>query len=170
MYPSFRFSDQRGITGEHFFNYGSCYTRLWLSDRRIIAGVHNEHIEIGKFLDENSKSRLRKSLVIQGLCAIDYIEKDNTIEVHEIKKGKNPSLAHKLQLMYYMEIVFELSGYEPAGFLHFPQVRRVKKVERDTELVNRVYFEIKKILGGECPKPEIKPICVGCRFSEMCWS
>jgi|GEM_PF-2251762 CRISPR-associated exonuclease Cas4 len=170
MCQKLKFSEQRGITGNHFFDYGSCYTRLWIANKRIIAGIDNVHIQIGRYIDEKTKPSLRKSLTIQGLCAIDYVEENQTIEVHEIKKGHNPSGAHKLQLLFYLEVMYELTGFEPVGMLHLPQSKKVVRVERDRETVSKVYTDILRILSLPCPKPEEKPICSGCRYSEMCWA
>jgi len=170
MYQKLRFSEQRGVTGNHFFDYGSCHTRLWIANKRIIAGTDNVHVQIGRYVDETTKPRLRKSLTIQGLCAIDYVEENNLIEVHEIKKGHSPSEAHRLQLLFYLEVMHELTGTEPIGFLHLPQSKKVIKVGREPERIKEVYMDIVRILSGPCPKPKEKPICSGCRYSEMCWA
>ncbi len=170
MFQNIKFSEQRGITGNHFFDYASCITRLWIADRGLFAGTENEHINIGKFIDETSKPRLRKSLIIQGLCSIDYIEENDIVEVHEIKKGKNPSFPHILQLLFYLEIIYEFTGVEPIGILHLPQSKNVKRISRDREKIVATYYDILKIVNGECPEPKMKPICSGCRFSEMCWA
>ena len=170
MCQKLKFSEQRGITGNHFYDYGSCYTRLWLANKRIIAGIDNVHIQIGKYIDEITKPASRKTLTIQGLCAIDYVEENKVIEVHEIKKGRNPTGAHILQLLFYLEVMQELTGNESVGILHLPQSKKVIRVERDREKVTRVYEDIIRILSKPCPKPEEKPICSGCRYSEMCWA
>ncbi len=165
-----RFSEQRGITGNHFFDYGSCLTRLWIANKRIVAGTENVHIAVGRYIDETTKPALRKSLTIQGLCSIDYVEEDERIEIHEIKKGHNTSRAHKLQLLFYLEVVQELTGIDPIGLLHLPQSRKVIKIERDKNTVEKAYEDIIQVLAGPCPKPSQKPICHGCRFSELCWA
>ncbi|MEM0134262.1 MAG: Dna2/Cas4 domain-containing protein [Thermoplasmatales archaeon] len=170
MHQNLKLSEQRGITGNHFFDHASCDTRLWLTNKRIDVGLDNIHIQIGKYIDEKAKPRLRKSLTIQGLCSIDYIEEKGIIEVHEIKKGKSQSKPHYMQLLFYLEVVFELTNKEPVGFLHLPQVKKVIKVKRNEAVIQEAYSEIIEILKGECPKPERKPICSGCRFMEMCWS
>jgi len=163
-------SEQRGITGNHFFDFASCKTRLWLSNKRIDVGLDNQHIQIGKYIDEKTKPRLRKRLTIQGLCSIDYIEDKNVVEVHEIKKGKAPSLPHYMQLLFYLQIIYEITDREPIGILHLPQTKKVVRIKRDEAMVYRTYQNIIETLKEECPKPEWKPICSGCRFMEMCWA
>lgn len=170
MCQKVKLSEQRGITGNHFFNYGSCFTRLWIANKRITAGIENVHMQIGKYIDEMSKPALRKSLTIQGLCSIDYVEENQTVEVHEIKKGHNPTDAHRLQLLFYLEIMHELTGTEPIGILHLPQSKKVIRIKRETEKIMKVYTEIQHIISSSCPKPEEKPICSGCSYSEMCWA
>lgn len=170
MFQTLKLSDQRNVTGNHFFDFASCRTRLWLSSKKIDVGLDNPNIQIGKYIDEKTKPRLRKRLTIQGLCSIDYIEEKNTIEVHEIKKGKSRSLPHHMQLLFYLQIIYEITGKEPIGFLHLPQVRRIEKVNRDESKIYQAYFTIIDILKKECPKPTMKPICSGCRFMEMCWA
>ncbi|WP_393971562.1 Dna2/Cas4 domain-containing protein [Oxyplasma meridianum] len=165
-----KLSEQRGVTGNHFFDFLSCTTRLWLSNKRINVGLDNEHIMIGNYIDEKTKPRSRKRLIIQGLCSIDYIEEKSGIEVHEVKKGRTPTEPHYFQLLFYMQIIYELTEKEPLGFLHLPQVRKVVKVIRDEKKVYDAYNEIVKVLSGPCPKPKLKPICVGCSFMEMCWA
>jgi CRISPR/Cas system-associated exonuclease Cas4 (RecB family) len=165
-----KLSEQRGITGNHFFDYASCKTRLWLSNKKIDVGMDNEHIQIGKYIDEKTKPKLRKTFTIQGLCSIDYVEFNNLIEVHEIKKGKHPSRPHYLQLLFYLQVIYEITREEPIGYLHLPETRRKIKVIRNQELVYSTYDEILNIINGECPKPKVIPICVGCRFMEMCFS
>lgn len=170
MFQNLKLSEQRGVTGNHFFDFASCKTRLWLSNKRIDVGLDNAHIQIGKYIDEKTKPRLRKRLTIQGLCSIDYIEENNTLEVHEIKKGKTPSKPHYMQLLFYLQIIFEITGTEPVGVLHLPQVKKVVRLSRNEKAVYKAFSDINDVLWGECPKPEWKPICSGCRFMELCWA
>lgn len=170
MFLNLKLSEQRDVTGNHFFDFASCITRLWLANKRIDVGQDNSHLQIGKYIDEKTKPRLRKRLIIQGLCSIDYIEANSTIEVHEIKKGKTPSRPHYLQLLFYLQVIFEITGREPIGMLHLPQSRKVIRVGRDELQIYKIYEEMIDILKGDCPKPVMKPICSGCRFMEMCWA
>ena len=170
MLQNLKLSEQRGVTGNHFFDFASCTTRLWLSNKRIDVGLDNTHLQIGKYIDDKTKPRLRKRLTIQGLCSIDYIDDKGLIEVHEIKKGKTPSKPHYLQLLFYLQVICEITEKEPLGYLHLPQTRKVIKVARDENQIYEVYSKIVEVLSGECPKPVKKPICTGCRFMEMCWA
>ncbi|MHB8396490.1 MAG: CRISPR-associated protein Cas4 [Thermoplasmataceae archaeon] len=159
-----------GITGSHFYHYGSCRTRLWLFHRHIEVGKDNDHIRIGKHIDETTHLRNRKSLTIQGLCQIDYIENGEHVEVHEIKKGNGISEAIELQVMFYMLVMRDITGEIPRGYVHFPEVKKVIRLELDAGRVEQAIGEIRRIVEGECPTPKRIPICRGCAYEEMCWA
>ncbi len=158
------------IGGYHFFHYGSCKTRLWLYHRNVEVGMDNDHIRMGKYLDETTLSRGKKNLTISGLCAIDYILEGDRLEVHEIKKGRVAAESHRLQVLFYLELVYELLDMEPIGYIHYPEIRQVIAVERDPQQVDMAFNQIVQIVNNECPKPVSIPICRGCSYQEMCWA
>ena len=141
------------IGGYHFFHYGSCKTRLWLYHRNIEVGMDNDHIRMGKYLDETTLSRGKKNLAISGLCAIDYILDGDRLEVHEIKKGRVAAESHRLQVLFYLDLIYELLDVEPIGYLHYPETRQVITVERNTQLVDMAFNQIVLIVHDKCPKP-----------------
>lgn len=164
------YNDHETITGSHFYHYGSCKTRLWLVYRNIEVGKDNDHMRIGKHLDTTTHVRNKKSLTIQGLCQIDYIENKGLIEVHEIKKGERISDAIELQVMFYLSVVKELTGITPIGYVHFPEVKKVVEVKLSDDKVENTMCKIRKIVNGDCPIPVRIPICRGCAYAEMCWA
>ena len=158
------------IGGEDFYNYASCPTRLWLFHRNIVADMKNEHIRIGKHIDEVSHRRNKRKLTIPGLCSIDFVTMGEKFEVHEIKKGKEIKLAHRYQVLYYLEVIHELTGRDVRGYIHYPETRRVVELDRDPDTVHIAFNDILEILKGQCPKPSRIPICNGCSYEEMCWA
>ena len=168
MISSYDYSER--ITGYHFYNYGSCKTRLWLFHRNIEVGKENDHIRIGKHIDETTHLRNKKSLTIQGLCQIDYIDNGQHVEIHEIKKGSKLSEAIELQVMFYMSVMKQITGEIPKGYVHFPEVKKVLSLELDSKRLEQVTKEIEQIVNGKCPDPRRIPICRGCSYEEMCWA
>ena len=79
--------------------------------------MENDHIRIGRFVDETTFKR-RKRLTLPGICSIDFIHGDDTIEVHEVKKGKRFSDAHRYQVLYYLEVISLITGLPSRGFIH----------------------------------------------------
>lgn len=158
------------LTGSHFYHYGSCKTRLWLYHNNIEVGKDNDHIKIGKHLDSTSHVRNRKSLTIQGICQIDYVDNSGIMEVHEIKKGRKISDAIELQVLFYMYVIEKLTGELPKGYVHFPEVNKISEVIFNEHRFMAAVEDIKKVLSGSCPKPKKIPICSGCAYAEMCWA
>ena len=130
----------------------------------------NEHLRIGEFIDHKSFPRERRELIIENVCAIDFIKEDGVFEVHEIKKGKGENKAQEMQVLYYMYVMQKVLGGEVKGFIHYPQVRKVKEVHPDYEKIETSIGRIRSIIQGECPKPVRIPICRGCSYAEVCWS
>lgn len=159
------------IKGLDFFNFATCNTRFWLQHKNIYGNFsENEHVQVGKVLDSYSFLRNKKELIIDGICQIDFISKNNVLEIHEIKKGKSISEPQILQVQYYMKILSEITEQEVVGFIHLVQVRKKIKVEQNSEKVDAKILEMNRILDGACPKPVKIPVCKGCSYQELCWS
>jgi len=165
------FYDKYKIKGDDFYNYGTCKTRFWLQHKNISGNFEdNEHVQIGKVLDKYSFMRNKKELIIDGLCQIDFITKNNVLEIHEIKKGKSVSEPQILQVQYYMKILKELTEENVKGYIHLIQIKKKIEVEYDEEKIDKVILDMKNIIDNECPKPVRIPICKGCSYAEVCWS
>ncbi|MEM3448397.1 MAG: CRISPR-associated protein Cas4 [Nitrososphaerota archaeon] len=163
-------TDIEGIKGEYFYHFYSCHTRLWLYHRNVSGSISNEHVMIGKYVDEESFEREGGKLVIDGVCSVDFIKEKNRIEVHEIKKGNGNDVAQEMQVEYYMYVLKRLFRKDVAGFLHYPLKKKVKEVILDDKKVIDSISEIKLIISSTCPPPVRKPICRGCSYAEVCWS
>lgn len=163
-------SDLDGIKGEYFYHLFSCHTRLWLYHRNVSGSPMNEHIRIGKYVDEESFSREKGKIIIDGICAIDFIRNGDGMEVHEVKKGSGDDIAQEMQVQYYMYVLGRVFSKEVAGFLHYPLKKEVKEVVLEEQKVLDSITEIRRIISSSCPPPERKPICRGCSYAEVCWS
>lgn len=163
--------DKYSIKGGDFFNYGTCKTRFWLQHKNIYGNFEdNEHVQIGKVLDKYSFMRNKKELIIDGVCQIDFISKNKTLEIHEIKKGKDISQPQIYQVQYYIKILKEITEEPVRGYIHLVQVRKKVEVNYDEDAIDKIIADMKNIIDSECPKPARIPICKGCSYAEMCWS
>jgi CRISPR-associated exonuclease Cas4 len=165
------FDERFRISGESFFDFFSCKTRLWLESRNIDGDFDsNEHIKIGKFIDESTFKRERSTLLIPGICSLDFIKTDSGIlEIHEVKKGKKVSKPQIMQTMYYIYILNEITGKKCTGFLHIPEIRKKVEITLNIEFIKGTILKISEVINHDCPKPELKPICRGCSYRNMCW-
>lgn len=158
--------------GSDIFNYYSCKTRFWLARKNISGDYSNsDHIQIGKLLDSETFKRNKKSVIIDGQCQIDFVQQGDSLEVHEIKKGRYASKPQIMQVKYYMHILNALTGEKIRGFIHLPQVRKKIAVDPDDDgELSYALNDMENISNGPCPKPEAIPIFKGCSFREICWS
>lgn len=163
-------SDIEGIKGEYFYHLHSCHTRLWLYHRNVSGNPLNEHVLIGKYVDETTFSRESKKIVIEGVCAIDFIKEGEHLEVHEVKKGRGDDIGQEMQVQFYMFVLRRIFIKEVRGFLHYPLKRKIKVVTLDEKKVLQSLSEIREIISSSCPVPGRKPICRGCSYAEVCWS
>jgi len=63
----------------------------------------------------------KKEIIIDDRIAIDFIQKGDTVVLHEVKKGKRMERAHRYQLLYYLYYLNELKGVENVeGEIDYP--------------------------------------------------
>jgi CRISPR-associated exonuclease Cas4 len=127
-------------------------------------------MKIGDFIDKTAFKREKNRLIVDNVCAIDFIRNGNTIEVHEVKKGKSGNEAQKMQVLFYMYVFTRLLHEEVRGFIHYPQAKKVIEISPDHDKIRDAIENVKRIINEECPKPIRIPICHGCSYAEMCWS
>ena len=68
------FTDNIKITGVMFYYYFVCHRKLWYFSHGIQMEDKNENVQIGKLIDENSYSREKKNIMIDGVINIDFID------------------------------------------------------------------------------------------------
>ena len=111
-------SDIEGIKGEYFYHLYSCHTRLWFYHRNVSGNPLNEHVLIGKYVDETTFSRESKKIVIEGVCAIDFIREGEHLEVHEVKKGRGDDIGQEMQVQFYMFVLRRILYWTPLYLYH----------------------------------------------------
>ena len=73
------------ITGMHIYYYFVCKRKLWYYINNLQMEHSNEHVNLGKIIDENSYSREDKHININNVINIDFIRDDI---ICETKKSK----------------------------------------------------------------------------------
>jgi len=158
----------RGIEINYFY---VCKTKLWFFAKGITMEQESELVKLGKLLHEKVYFNEEKEVSI-GNIKIDFVRKDDIVEIHEVKSGDEMEKAHIMQLLYY---VFYLNkfGIKAKGILHYPKMKKIKEVELkedDKKELQRAIKEIEKIkLLNTPPKPLSKKICKKCAYYELCF-
>ncbi len=158
------------ITGTQIAYYTICHRKLWLFSKNISMEHTSELVEIGKIIHENSYSRKKKEINLEGI-KIDILEAKRGI-IHEVKKSKCLEESHVWQLKYYL-YYFKRLGIEIEGMLDYPKLKRRERViltEEDILNITSSLKEIEQILvKTTAPPPINKPYCKKCSYYEFCY-
>ncbi len=155
------------ITGTQVAYYHICQRKLWLFSKNISMEHTSELVEIGKIIHENSYTRKRKEVTLDGI-KIDILEVKKGV-IHEIKKSKSLEESHFWQLKYYI-YYFKKLGVDIEGIIDYPKLRRREKInlsEIDEKQLDFVLDDIQKVITlNVVPQVINKPYC---SFSFQLW-
>ncbi|MEZ0323177.1 MAG: CRISPR-associated protein Cas4 [Hydrogenothermaceae bacterium] len=158
------------ITGIQVAYYNVCYRKLWLFTRSISMEHTSELVKIGKIIHENSYSRKRREINLEGI-KIDLLEAKRGV-IHEVKKSKAIEKSHVWQLKYYLYYFKEI-GIDIDGIIDYPKIRRRERIiltQDDEEEIKKMLFNIQKIVEEVNPPSIInKPYCKKCSYYEFCY-
>ncbi len=158
------------FTGVEVSYYVVCKTKLWLFYHHIYMESGNENVKIGKEIHKNTYKNEKKEVDFLNI-KLDFIRKDNTLEVHEIKKSNKLEKAHIAQVLYYLSN-FDSLGINAIGFLDYPETNRHKKIYLDDDgknMINDILNGINKVVNNKMPLPEHKNYCKSCAYFDFCW-
>lgn len=148
-----------------------CLRKLWLFSRGITLEQTSDRVAFGKFLDETSFKD--KEGYSDENVSIDFITIDDELVVHEIKLSDALEDAHKAQIKYYIYYLRHNGVAVSYGLLHYPKLRKIKKVELEREdevMIENTLAKIEKTLELSKPPTTIKvPYCKKCAYYEFCY-
>lgn len=160
------------IIGTQINYYFICKTKLWLFSHHIQMEQESELVSLGKLLHSKSYKN-EKEYTIDNLISVDFIKKQDYLELHEVKKSSKMEKAHEYQLLYYMYCLKNRKGIENIkGIINYPKMRKKVMVELDESKeneLNAVIEDIGNIINNNAPKPEKMRICRKCAYYEFCW-
>jgi CRISPR-associated exonuclease Cas4 len=163
-------SELPAFTGTEVGYYFICHKKLWWFARGIHLEHDNDRVKMGKLVHEQSYSRRKKELDIDGKIVLDWRE-DGT--VHEVKLTDKMEDAHEMQLVYYLYYL-KLKGVEGlCGQIDYPKLRQTKTIELDERnqlKIEHAIADMKRIVSLErAPEVEYMKICGSCSYAELCW-
>lgn len=161
------------INGTLIWYYFICPREVWLMAREINAFQDNPFLELGRFLQEESYSREKKSVRLENI-ELDIIRrKDGRLIIGEVKKSSKFEKSATMQLAYYLKQL-EKYGIQTEGELLFPRERKRITVKLNEEIkheLQQAEKAILKIVVMESPPPA-NPVkwCRNCSYQEFCFS
>ncbi|MFN3411199.1 MAG: CRISPR-associated protein Cas4 [Exilispira sp.] len=163
-------TDNPIITGTQIAYYFVCQRKLWLFSKNISMEHTSELVEIGKLIHENSYSRKRKEITLEGI-KVDILDAKRGI-IHEVKKSRSLEESHIWQLKYYL-YYFKNMGLEVEGLIDYPKLKRRERIildENDIEKISQIFVSIHGIISSPSLPPVInKPYCKKCSYYEFCY-
>ena len=163
---------QLRIIGTQINYYFICKTKLWLFSHHIQMEQESDLVAIGKLLHSQSYKD-EKEFTIDNLISIDFIKKQDYLELHEVKKSNKMKESHEYQLLYYMYYLKNEKGIENIkGVINYPTIRKKATIildeSKEKELMS-IIEDIGRIINNDTPKPEKMKICRKCAYFEFCW-
>lgn len=163
----------QAASGVLVWYYYTCHRQVWLMSREINPHQDDPLLEIGRFLQETSYPKERKSIRLENM-QIDLIKrKGRDVVVGEVKKSSRYLQSARMQLIFYLDFLRDYGIYA-TGELLFPRERKVIPVEMselDIGELRRAKEGIEEILRLEYPpKAEYISFCCPCAYRGFCWS
>ncbi|MEM4359425.1 MAG: CRISPR-associated protein Cas4 [Candidatus Bilamarchaeaceae archaeon] len=161
------------INGTEVNYYFSCPTKLWYFRHRLQMEQTSDLVAIGRIIHETAYKNERKNIRTEHI-AIDFIHKDNVVEIHEIKKSPRIEKAHEMQALYYLYFLKKRGIVKTKAIIDYPLLRERKELiltkEKELEIENALN-KIKEIISLPTPpEPKRIPRCRKCAYFELCWS
>jgi len=163
--------DTLALTGTQINYFFICKRKLWLFSHDIQMEQNSDNVAIGKMIGEESYSRKKKEIEIDGRIKIDFWEKEGII--HEIKKTDKIEEAHIWQLKYYLYYLKCKGANNIRGELDYPKLKRREKVdltENDCNFLEELFGKIEVIVNTDQPPGIVNSkICKKCSYYELCY-
>ena len=159
-----------------FNAFNICKRQAWLMSRQLTADQHNEFIEIGRLIDEETYKRERKKIYLADLEAMMdmVVKKDGVYYVAEIKKSTRTLKSGIFQLKYYLFLLKRRKGLDVKGIIKIPKEKISEKIilsKQDEEKIVQISRDMEEVLKQPKPPTQEKmlKICPKCGHFEFCW-
>lgn len=167
-------SKEMHFSGTQVNYYIICKTKLWLFSHFVTMEHSSDLVSYGKLVHETSYGEKKKEIVIDDRIAIDFIQKGDTLILHEVKKAKKMEKAHRYQLLYYLYYLTELKGIANVeGEIDYPLLRKKEQIVLTEDLkqeISTIVKGLKEVIAvPEPPAPTYMRICRKCAYFEFCW-
>jgi CRISPR-associated exonuclease Cas4 len=158
------------FTGTEVGYYFICHKKLWWFSHGVQMEHEHDRVKLGKLVHQDSYTRRRKEIDIDGRVVLDWRE-DGVI--HEVKLTDKMEDAHEMQLLYYLYYL-KLKGVEGLrGQIDYPRLRETKTIELTEDRQQRIeqaLDEMRRMVAlPQAPQVEWMKICRSCSYAELCW-
>lgn len=166
--------NQARIYGSLVQAYLICKKQAWFLSRNLSGDPDNVFLEIGRLISENSYSREKRQLYIEGVGILDFVKiEGEKIVFAEVKKSSRALKSAEYQLLFYIYKLKERMNIK-RGEIRIPKEKKVKVVtltpEKEAKL-QELEKEILNTIESETPPKSVKnKFCEKCSYQKLCWS
>jgi len=162
--------DLAAFTGTEVGYYFICTKKLWWFCHGVHMEREDDRVQIGRLVHEESYSRKKKEIDIDGKIVLDW-RQDGVI--HEVKLTDKMEDAHEMQLLYYIYYLRSKGVEGLTGQIDYPKLRMTKKVELTPEnerRLERALADMRRVVDlPTAPNVKWMKICRSCSYAELCW-
>lgn len=170
------------LTGTHLNYLLVCHRKLWLFAHGISMERENDDVQIGRQIGAQAYGRQEKEINLEDTAVLDWVEHkpgdDGALIVHEIKKSKAMSEAHRLQMLFYLDFL-KSKGVPARGLIDYPEIKARETVELDAEgeeMLSQARLDAAAIIASETVPPRLDAIspkkvafCLKCAYCDFCY-
>lgn len=166
------------LTGTHLNYLVVCHRKLWLYANGIQMERENENVQIGKQIGEAAFGREKKEINLDNQIVIDWAEAavgdDGVLTIHEIKKSRAVSQAHRLQMLFYLDFL-RAKGVAARGVIDYPEIKQRETIELDAAseaLLQSALLQVREIIDSPDAPPRLDKIafCSKCAYFDLCYA
>ncbi|SFM78050.1 CRISPR-associated protein Cas4 [Thermodesulforhabdus norvegica] len=161
------------ITGNLVNAYFVCPRKAWFYARQLNPDPDMELLVIGRLVSEESYSRNKKEIQLEGIKIDLIVLENNSLVICEIKKSSKELTAARMQLLFYLNNL-KTHGFSAKGEIRIPKERKKITVELDDTSISDLANTV-KIISQTCSSdtpPSVKKQrkCKKCAFFELCFA
>lgn len=169
--------NQDRFTGTRLNYLVVCHRKLWLFSHGIEMERENEDVQIGRQIGENAYGREKKEINIENTIVLDWAEAkvgdDGVLTVHEVKKSRAVSRAHRLQMLFYLHFLKE-KGVAARGVIDYPELKQRETIELDAPAqaeLDEALEQVRAIVGRDIVPPRLDKMsfCSKCAYFDLCY-
>lgn len=169
---------EKKLTGTHLNYLVVCHRKLWLYANGIEMERENENVQIGKQIGAAAFGREKKEINLDNQIVLDWAEAkvgdDGVLTIHEIKKSRAVSEAHRLQMLFYLDFL-RAKGVEARGVIDYPEIKQRESIELDASgeaKLQAALLQVRTIIESEGAPPRLDKIsfCSKCAYFDLCYS
>jgi len=161
------------VNGTFIWYYHICEREVWLIAHNITPDQHDDNIDYGRFLHEQTYKRNQKEIEFGNVKFDVIFDQGDKLVIGETKKSSRYQEASRWQLLYYLRVL-QKAGIDASGVLLYPQEKKrveVTLTKEKAEKLADIESRIREIAEDKYPPaPRQCKFCGKCAYEEYCWA